>query len=214
MNEHESIIFDMDGTLWNASESSAKGWNAALASYGLSGIVITPRHMESVAGLPLNECVRALITDESAASDPHLLETIDAHEKITVEDAGGTPFEGVVEGIEALAARYPLFLVSNCQDWYLAAFWRHVPVERFFRASLCHGATGASKAEMIGRTVDAHRLRNSIYIGDTDGDERAARAAGIGFGFAEYGFGKARRPDLRFRSFSHIVDWFAKPSHP
>ena len=36
---------------------------------------------------------------------------------------------------------------------------------------------------------------NAVYIGDTAGDEEAARYAGIHFIWAGYGFGKAMSPD-------------------
>ena len=112
-------------------------------------------------------------------------------------------------GTKALADRYPLFLISNCQDWYLAAFWKHIPVERYFRSSDCHGSSGVSKAEMIIDTVAKNGLQSPIYIGDTEWDERASESAEVGFGYAEYGFGEARNPDLRFQSFAAIVKWFA-----
>ena len=36
---------------------------------------------------------------------------------------------------------------------------------------------------------------DAVYIGDTAGDEEAARYAGIHFIWAEYGFGKVMSPD-------------------
>ena len=36
---------------------------------------------------------------------------------------------------------------------------------------------------------------DAVYIGDTEGDEKATRFAGIPFVWAKYGFGKALSPD-------------------
>ena len=38
-------------------------------------------------------------------------------------------------------------------------------------------------------------IDNAVYVGDTAGDESAARYAGIPFVWAAYGFGKAKAPD-------------------
>ena len=40
-----------------------------------------------------------------------------------------------------------------------------------------------------------NNLRHAVYVGDTAGDERSARAAGLPFIFAAYGFGQAAAPD-------------------
>lgn len=209
MVKYDSIIFDLDGTLWDASEACAKGWNAALAAHGRNDVVISSQDMKTVAGIPFPDCVRALIPDVSVESNGMLFEAIDSGEKSTVEVEGGVAFEGVVEGVKDLADRWPLFLVSNCQDWYLAAFWKHLAVESCFRASDCYGSSGVSKAEMIRAMVANYELLSPIYIGDTEGDEQASRSAEVGFGHVEYGFGDARSPDVKFESFGAIVDWFA-----
>jgi phosphoglycolate phosphatase len=40
-----------------------------------------------------------------------------------------------------------------------------------------------------------NNIKFAVYIGDTEGDEKAARFAGIPFIYAEYGFGNAVSPD-------------------
>ncbi len=35
LNRHDALIFDIDGTLWNASPASAKGWTRGLAKLGI-----------------------------------------------------------------------------------------------------------------------------------------------------------------------------------
>ena len=55
----DSIIFDLDGTLWNASGSTAVGWSRVAKSLHLS-TTITPDSIRSVSGLPFDECVESL----------------------------------------------------------------------------------------------------------------------------------------------------------
>ena len=36
----EAIIFDMDGTLWNALKSYAHIWNVCMAEFGIEGHIV------------------------------------------------------------------------------------------------------------------------------------------------------------------------------
>ncbi len=208
MAKYDSIIFDLDGTLWNASKASTIGWNAALKSYGLHDTIISEQDMESVTGRPFLDCAKMLLPDVLVTENEELVEAINSNEKIAVESVGGIAYKGVIDSIETLAKRYPLFLVSNCQDWYLNAFWNHIPIGDFFRSSNCYGRSRTSKANMIRGIVDEFGLCNPIYIGDTEGDKQASELAVIDFGYVAYGFGKVENPILEFQTFGELVDWF------
>ena len=57
------------------------------------------------------------------------------------------------------------------------------------------GRTGMEKGENIKLIMKRNGIDNAVYVGDTAGDESAARYAGIPFIWAAYGFGKAKAPD-------------------
>ncbi len=208
MVSYDTILFDLDGTLWDASTASANGWNAALNSAGLLNVVVSPQDIKMVSGRPFLECVKILLPDIPITDSRDLIKAIGSHEKSRVDSLGGTPYPDVVDGIADLAERYELFLVSNCQDWYLDAFWQHVPVKRFFRASDCYGRSRVSKSRMIERIVGNYALEKPIYVGDTVGDEQAAHSAKIDFGYAAYGFGESENPTAIFQSFGDLVARF------
>jgi histidinol phosphatase-like enzyme len=46
---------------------------------------------------------------------------------------------------------------------------------------------------------------SSIYVGDTAGDQKAAKAAGIPFVYARYGFGEVEEYDFAIDSFEEIL---------
>lgn len=183
------------------------GWNAALESSDIDWPVSRDA-IRSVSGKPFDACVTALFPHIPAADSPALTKTLESYERSFVESDGGEAYPSVVDGVETLARQYRLFLVSNCQDWYLEAFWKHIPVQSFFEGWDCHGMSGISKAEMLEGIVVRHELGEAIYIGDTMGDAQASEAAGMDFGFVSYGFGSVAGADLTFASFGDLLAWF------
>jgi phosphoglycolate phosphatase len=59
MTQYDALIFDIDGTLWNASPASAKGWTRGLAQLGIDK-AISAEQIEQVAGYPYEQCVDIL----------------------------------------------------------------------------------------------------------------------------------------------------------
>jgi len=208
MKKYDAIIFDLDGTLWDASNATAAGWNVALVDQGLSELQITADQVRGISGLPFDECIIRLFGHVDQVDSRKLTAVIDVEEKRVVEAMGGTLFEGVKRGIEALAKEYQLFLVSNCQNWYLESFWAHSGIKKFFQGEDCFGLSGKPKAEMIKRISDQYSLKQSIYIGDTHWDQQAAHTAGVDYVQVNYGFGQAIKPEFSFSNFTQLVSWF------
>lgn len=183
----DSLIFDLDGTLWNASGSTAVGWSRVAKSLNLS-IPITADSIRSVSGLPFDECVESLFPDLSK-TQADLKSCLDLAEKEEVLKSGGELYPGVASLIPKLKERYRLFIVSNCQDWYLKAFLEHSKLQPYFEDAICFGQTNLSKTENIRELVRRNQLQKPIYVGDTQWDQHAAFFAGVKFIFACYGFG-------------------------
>ncbi len=202
----DALIFDVDGTLWSACPATAKGWTKALAQLGIDR-TITAEEIESVAGNPYDKCVEILLPGLSKNTE--LLDALNQLEKETMDREGGSFYPGVLEGMKDLATHHRLFLVSNCQDWYLEFFLRFSGLGSILAGYDCNGRSGLSKGEMLIKMKREHGLKNPVYIGDTAGDEEAARVAEMEFVHAAYGFGKPKRGHLGFHSFRDLVEYFS-----
>jgi phosphoglycolate phosphatase len=200
---YDALVFDLDGTLWDAAAASTYGWNVALEKLGVS-TRITVEDIRSVSGTPFRQCVATLLPELHPASDA-TIEFIEHHERLGIEKIGGILYEGVNQGLQTLAARHRLFLVSNCPDWYLAAFFRITGLDGCFADADCHGSSGLDKPNMLRVLIQKHGLQRALYVGDTQGDRDAAEAAGMEFAFASYGFGETADPVSSYSSFPELV---------
>jgi phosphoglycolate phosphatase len=202
----DALIFDLDGTLWDAAAASTYGWNLALAELGLSRRV-TVDGIRSVSGRPFPQCVEILLPELSPAP-ASTLELLEAGERTGIELVAGVLYDGVAAGLPRLAERYPLFLVSNCPDWYLDEFFRVTALREHFTGWDCHGSSGIAKSGMFLNLAATHRLEHAVYVGDTQGDRESAEQAGMDFAFVRYGFGRVEGAPLSFAGFDGLVSYY------
>jgi phosphoglycolate phosphatase len=202
----DALIFDLDGTLWDAAAASTQGWNRALAEMGVSSRV-TVDGIRSVSGQPFERCVEILLPELSPVSEA-TLRILDAYERAEIEALGGVLYEGVADGLRELAAAKRLFLVSNCPAWYIDAFFRATGLRDCFTDWDCYGSSGVDKSKMLLGMRAAYGLAAAVYVGDTQGDAGAAREAGLEFVFVRYGFGEASLSSVSFGSFRGLVEHF------
>ena len=66
------------------------------------------------------------------------------------------------------------------------------------------GRTGLTKGENIKLIIERNRLNNPVYVGDTEGDLKAARLAGIPFIYASYGFGEVSEYDYYIKALDEL----------
>jgi phosphoglycolate phosphatase len=204
----DALIFDLDGTLWDAAPASTFGWNLALEEMGLPRR-ISDADIRSVSGRPFPECAATLLP-ELVPIPQATIDHLEARERTGIELIPGDLYPGVAEGLRQLAERYPLFLVSNCPGWYLEAFFRHRGLQECFTGWDCWGLSGISKSGMLLNLAERYRLESAVYVGDTRGDCDATEAAGLTFAFVEYGFGSVDDPALAFEDFAALVQHFMR----
>jgi phosphoglycolate phosphatase len=206
--KNDAIIFDIDGTLWNACAATAKGWSDGLRKLG-SDREVTAEDIKNVAGRPQIECIDICFPG-LRQQYPNLPKVLDQYEIEAVKVKGGIFYEGVIDGIEKLSNFYKIFIVSNCQDWYMQLMFDYSELRPFVAGFDCNGMSGLPKYEMLAKMKEQYSLQNPVYVGDTASDEEATNLAGIDFVYVSYGFGAPKGNPKTFGSFGALVDYFMK----
>lgn len=202
----DSIIFDLDGTLWNSVEGICSAWKTVLAKYPDIKKVITYKEIEGYMGLPINEIGRRLFPDLPEDFQMRLMKECCETEHIYLSRHGGKLFPRLEETLKKLCEQYKLFIVSNCQDGYIQCFLKVHKLGRYFTDFESWEATGLSKGENNKLIIKRNDLKSSIYVGDTSGDAKSALDAEIPFVYARYGFGSVEKYDYVIDSFEEILN--------
>lgn len=203
----DSVIFDMDGTLWDAVDSYVKVWDATLRDLG-STASVTRRQLVECMGLTLDVILDRLFP--APEFDRQLfLRRLKVNELDMMPRLGGRVYDGVDYAVSALAARgLRLFMVSNCGADGLPNFLRFTGLGPYFTDILSNGDTGLGKADNIRIIAGRHSLVRPVYVGDTRGDLIASHAAGIEMVHVTYGFGRCDDADYSVDSPAALVDLF------
>jgi phosphoglycolate phosphatase len=203
------MFFDLDGTLWDATKAVSIAWTRVFDRVGFD-VEVTKDKIGSVAGKPYLECLRIICPQAfSLESIDDLLTELKRSEMDTVGDLGGILYPGVVEGLESLASVGDLYLVSNCNGWYLDAFLDQTESRSLFKEAVCFGITGKNKTDNLLKLIHQYPLeRNKYYVGDTLGDMSSAESAGFEYIHAKYGFGgEVAGSAFSFNDFESIVHY-------
>ena len=207
MSEFDSLIFDMDGTLWDAVDSYAKVWDVTFADMNMDCTVSRQQLIECM-GLPIDRIYEVIVGKPEIAGP--FLRRLAENEDNMMSSLGGTLYPGVREYIPRLAERYRLFMVSNCGVLGLPNFLEYTGLKPYFTDTISYGQTLLPKDGNIRLLMDSYQLQHPVYIGDTAGDCRSAHAAGIPMMLAQYGFGTAPDADFKADSFEDIANFFLK----
>lgn len=202
----DSIIFDIDGTLWDMREEIADAWNYEVKRQGYPEYVFTVENMTPMYGIPV-ETVADIMMPELAPEIRYALVndfSIYQFEKIKKSRINRL-YPKVKETIKELSKNYQLFIVSNCYDGYIEVFMDKSGTTSFIKDFECSGKTGLPKSENIQMVIERNHLKSPIYVGDTQGDADAAKQAGIPFIFASYGFGNVSNPLYSIQNFSELL---------
>ncbi len=205
----DSIILDIDGTLWNSTPIVAEAWNKAVTENSNLPLRFTAYQLTQLFGRPLDVIADMVFPDLEAEKRYALIEACGKQEHAFLSaSTQNLLYPGVADTIRKLSKSFPLFIVSNCQSGYIELFLEKTGLSDCITDFECPGNTGVGKGPNIRLVMERNRLKASVYVGDIEGDHAAATEAGIPFCHAAYGFGPVKNPDYVIQNFSDLLTLF------
>lgn len=190
----DSIIFDVDGTLWDSTPCVAHAWSEYLQKKEHIDMELTAPQLKALFGQLLSDIARQILPDLSENEQLRIIDGCCQAEHEALLKERPPVYEGLENTLKELSRRFPLYIVSNCQAGYIEVFLEATGFGHYFKGHLCPGDTGMAKAENIRKLSKDYTLNSPVYVGDTMGDFNACQAAGVPFIFASYGFGDVADP--------------------
>lgn len=209
----DSIIFDLDGTLWDSTDEIWHSWSKTLSTLPDIRHIPSKEEQAAVMGLSDDLLMKQLFPYLDAKRAKEVFDICGEEENKVLAVKGGKAYEGITEALEALSREYSLSIVSNCNAGYIDAYLASMGTRNSFSDFESFGHTGKPKSENIRDVVLRNGYRAPVYVGDTVWDKQAAEAAGVPFIFASYGFGKLDEKELSECVFiadspSKLVEYF------
>ncbi len=192
-------MFDLDGTLVDSRRDIAESANELLASLGAP-----PLDHDEVVQM-VGEGARLLVSRVLAAG--RVGEDLDAafarfsaiYDRRLADHT--RPYPGVVDGLERLAERFTLAVLTNKPQHHTDRLLDVLDLRRYFVQALGGDTAHGRKPDPagLGSLVGAAGAvpAGALLVGDSWVDAETARRGGTRFCFADYGFGTVPRDGLR-----------------
>ena len=204
--EFESLIFDVDGTLWDTRALVAEGYNVNLRREGLDHLCVCGEDLSALFGKTRGELADALFASlPQPEREPLMIRCMEEENRYLKTQECRVGFPNVRQTMEQLAKKYRLFLVSNCEQCYPEICMEKMGIGHLIRGHLCYGDTLTPKGETIRTLMARHGIRSACYIGDTQGDRNAAAFAEIPFVYCSYGFGQVDGYWKKIEAFEELL---------
>ncbi len=197
----KSIIFDLDGTLWDTSNEVESVWNEVAKTYNLK---MENNQIRKIMGLTKVEIIDYFFQNNTERGNAFISKCQESENKYLLEN-GGHIYKNTILTIKRLYKEYDLYIVSNCQFGYIDVFLEYYNLGQYFKDYECSGNTGKSKDYNIKLVVKRNNISNAIYVGDTEKDYQASKKNNLKFVWAKYGFGLCEKYDECIDDISELL---------
>ena len=203
----ESLIFDIDGTLWDSRALVAEGYNIQLKKEGLDHLCVTAEDLKPLFGKVMTEIADVILASIDPKDRYDLMERcMETENNYLFENECKIGYPGILETVKELAKTYRLFIVSNSQCGYPELCMDKLGLTPYIEGHMCFGDTGTSKGKTIRKLMERHNIQNCAYVGDTQGDYEATVEADVPFIWATYGFGTPAGYVAKIDSFEELLN--------
>ena len=205
-NNVDSIIFDLDGTLWDSRKEVASAWTEVIRTYNYERKEVTFQEVNDLMGKTIDEIEDILFPNLPKKKRTEILYKFGENEISYLSKHGAKLFDNLEDTLDKLSKKYRLFIVSNCQPGYIEVFLNYYNLNKYFEDHECPKSPEIVKSDNIKLIQKRNKLKNPVYVGDTQGDANATKDAGLEFVFASYGFGNVDKYQYKIEKIEDLLE--------
>jgi phosphoglycolate phosphatase len=207
MQKPDSLIFDMDGTLWDAADTYTMSWNILFQRLNINRVMTRDELLQRI-GWEGKKVMAAILPEFTEDERIEMYGMVNLIRREIIPIHGGILYNGVIEGLKSLSTKYKLFILSNCGKGIIRDFIDWAGIGDLIIDELAYGVNNMPKHYNLILLMQKHGLVSPVYIGDTAGDSEESNKAGMPFVFVNYGFGTTDMYEMQFSSFSDLSAYF------
>jgi phosphoglycolate phosphatase len=193
-----AALLDLDGTLVHTLGDFAEALQRMLHDLPepYASFLVQPQGVEPLVGKGSENLIQSLLTLIAGPPAPAVFGLACAryqHHYAQINGQFSVVYPGVMEGLDALKARgWPLACVTNKPTAFAEQLLRSTALHGFFEFTLGGDAVPRKKPDPLPLQMACHRLGTTPYetvmVGDSSNDAKAARAAGCPVWLMTYGY--------------------------
>ena len=187
----KAVLFDLDGTLWHTCDVILPVWNDILKKHKETTKQITLEEMNSYMGKTVEQIASIMLPELPLENSVAIVKECCAEQIPSLRKTGGHLYDNLESTLEILCGYIEAFLFAH-------------KLEKYFSDFEMSGRTNLTKGENIKLVMERNGIDKALYLGDTIGDQIAAKDAEIPFVFASYGFGTTENPEYTISSFDEL----------
>lgn len=189
-SKYDLIIFDIDGTLIDASLGMKKAYDIALSDLGWNNFSTDINLIRKGCGLVRNDYIRFNFPGISDKEIEILATKVSDHLINQINNSGINFYPDHKEVITELKKFCKIGIVSNCGKTYLENFLKESEISGIIDMAICYGTFNENKSYNIKYVIEELESTKALYVGDTEGDQSSSIKAGAEFCWARYGYGE------------------------
>ena len=192
----KSIIFDIDGTIWDVRNEVALAWIDVIKENTDWEITFDAKRLGSLFGKTMTVIFNTLYPEVPEEDFVRIRELIYVKQKEYLLKYKPAMYEGIEDVFKKLYEKYDLYIVTNAQSGYIETLFEVTGIKKYFKDWLCFGDTNAPKEVTIMKLMERNNIakEEAVYVGDTQGDADSCKIAGIPMVYAGYGLGQVEAP--------------------
>lgn len=172
----KAVIFDLDGTLWDARQVAIPAFREVLTTLGLP--LPSDEVLAHTLGYPLHEIWEMLLPPEHRHLSLWADQLMERAELCLVDELQVLPFPGVHETLSHIRdLGYKTYICSNCSPNYLEFVTHQLDLVTLFDARYCAGQfPGLTKVDLVALVKERHHITGGYMVGDRFHDMLAGQA--------------------------------------